>query len=79
VFEYYMLACVLHCYNILKIYYSLLSLTRFLRPRLGGGNGMEWKGMKRIILEYSSFLLFGSFNGGNRKFILLKLLNKGMK
>ena len=20
---------------------------------LGGGNGMEWKGMKKIILEYS--------------------------
>ena len=33
--------------------------------RLGGGNGMEWKGIKRIILEYSSLLLFGSFNGGN--------------
>ena len=27
--------------------------------------------MKRIFLEYFSFLLFGSFNGGNEKFILL--------
>ena len=42
-----------------------------LRPRLGWGNEMEWKGMKRIILEYSSISLFGSFNGGNRKLILL--------
>jgi len=32
---------------------------------LGGGNGIEWKGMKRIIFEYSSLSLFGSFNGGN--------------
>ena len=32
---------------------------------------MEWKGMKRIILEYSSLLLFGSFNGGDGKFIPL--------
>ena len=29
--------------------------------------GMEWKGMKRIILEYSFLPLFGSFNGGNGK------------
>ena len=41
------------------------------RPRLGGGNGIEWKGMKRIILKYSSLPLFGSCNGGNRKLILL--------
>ena len=34
-----------------------------LRPRLGGGNGMEQKGMKRIILEYSSILLFGNLSG----------------
>ena len=27
--------------------------------------------MKRIILEYSSFILFRSFNGGNGKLILL--------
>ena len=27
--------------------------------------------MKRIILEYSSILLFESFNGRNGKFILL--------
>ena len=32
---------------------------------------MEWKGMKRIILEYSSLSLFGSFNGGNEKLISL--------
>ena len=45
-----------------------LDLMNFLlRPRLGGGNGMEWKGMKRIILEYSFFPLFESFNGGNGK------------
>ena len=31
----------------------------------------EWSEKKRIILEYSSLLLFGSFNGGNRKFIPL--------
>ena len=41
------------------------------RPRLGGGNGIEWKGMKRIILEYSSLPLFESFNGENGKLILL--------
>ena len=38
---------------------------------MGGGNGMEWKGIKRIILEYFSLLLFGSFNGGNGKSIPL--------
>ena len=32
---------------------------------------MEWNGMKRIILEYSSFLLFRSFNGENEKLIPL--------
>ena len=32
-----------------------------LWSRLGGGNGMEWKGMKRIILKYSSLPSFGSF------------------
>ena len=30
-----------------------------------GENGMEWKEMKIIILEYSSLSLFGSFNWGN--------------
>ena len=44
---------------------------RFFRPRLGEGNGMKWKGMKRIILEYSFLPLFGSFNGGNGKLISL--------
>ena len=38
---------------------------------MGGGNGMKWKGMKRIILEYSSLPLFESFNGGNGKLIPL--------
>ena len=42
-----------------------------LRPRLGGGNEMEWKWMIRIILEYSSLPMFGSFNGGNGKLIPL--------
>ena len=42
-----------------------------LRPRLKGENEMEWKRMKRIILEYSSIPLFGSFNGGNGKLIPL--------
>ena len=46
-------------------------LRGLLSPRLGGGNGMEWKGMKRIILEYSSIPLFGSFNGGDGKSIPL--------
>ena len=44
---------------------------RTLRPRLGRENGMEWKGIKRIILEYSSISLFESFNGENRKHIPL--------
>ena len=34
---------------------------RLFSPHLGVGNGTEWKWMKRIILEYSSLLLFGSF------------------
>ena len=32
---------------------------------------MEWNGMKRIILEYSSLPFFESFNGGNGKLIPL--------
>ena len=32
---------------------------------------MEWKGMKRIILKYSSLLLFWGFNGRNGKTIPL--------
>ena len=48
-----------------------------LRLRLAGGNGMKWKRMKKIILEYSSFSLFGSFNGGNGKLIpLFESLNR---
>ena len=42
-----------------------------LRPRLGGENGMKWKGMKKIILKYSSLPLFESFNGRNGKHIPL--------
>ena len=51
--------------------YLLQRESIFLRLRLGGENGMKWKGMKRIILEYSSIPLFRSFNGGNRKLIPL--------
>jgi len=45
----------------------------FIKPSFGRRewNGMKMNGMKRIILEYSSLSLFGSFNGGNEKFILL--------
>ena len=32
---------------------------------------MEWKEMTRIILEYFSIPLFGSFNGGNENLIPL--------
>ena len=50
----------------------LLSIASdIFRFRFGGGNGMEWKGMKRIILEYSFLPLFGSFNEGNGKIIPL--------
>jgi len=38
---------------------------------LGEGNGMEWKGVKKRILEYSSLPLFWSFNGGNGKLVTL--------
>ena len=53
--------------NIIYIH----STKRTLRPRLGGRNEIEWKGMKRIILEYSSIPLFGSSNGENEKIIPL--------
>ena len=47
------------------------------RPRLGEENRMEWKGIKRIILEYSSLPLFESFNGEKRKSIpLFESLNE---
>ena len=36
-----------------------------------GKNEIEWKQMKRIILEYFFFPLLGSFNGGNGKLIPL--------
>ena len=35
--------------------YSIITLL-YLNPRLGGGNRIEWKWKKKIILEYSSFL-----------------------
>ena len=54
----------IHCY-------LMLCTMQSLRPCLGGGNGIEWKGMKIIILEYSSLPLFESFNGGNEKLIPL--------
>ena len=38
---------------------------------MGGRNGMEWKRIKKTILEYSSLPLFGSFNGVNGKSIPL--------
>ena len=33
--------------------------------------GREWNGIKGIFLEYSSLLLFGSFNGVNGMYIPL--------
>jgi len=33
--------------------------------------GMEWKRIKKVFLEYSSLLLFGSFNEGNERSISL--------
>ena len=42
-----------------------------ISPRFEGGSEMEWKGTKKIILEHSSFSLFGSFNSENKKFIFL--------
>ena len=53
------------------IIFTYLRTSTTIRSRLGGGNGIEWKEMKRIILEYSSLPLFGSFNGGNGKLIPL--------
>ena len=42
-----------------------------LRLRLEGGNEIELKDIKRMILEYSSLFLFGSFNRRNGKSIPL--------
>ena len=41
----------------------------------------EWNGIKGIFLEYSSLLLFGSFNGGNGMSIpsCLGVLTEGME
>ena len=52
-------------------FWGVLFFKFCFRLRLEGGNGMKWKEMKKIILEYSSIPLFGSFNGGNRKLIPL--------
>ena len=46
-------------------------IQKSLRLCLGGGEGMEWNGIKGIFLEYSSLLLFGSFNGENGMYIPL--------
>ena len=57
-----------HIYTlIIKKIYHFLKFSHCL----GGGNGIEWKGIKRIILEYFSIPLFESFNVGNEKFISL--------
>ena len=37
----------------------------WISHRLEGENRMEWKLMKKIILEYFSIPFFESFNGGN--------------
>ena len=52
---------------------SIFSLPLTFRPRLGGENGMEWKWMKRIILEYFS-LPFPSL-----PFPCLRVLMEGME
>ena len=54
-----------------KNYIFNLIFNRTLRPCLGGGNEIQWKWLKRIILEYSSIPLFWSLNGGNGKLISL--------
>ena len=41
--------------------YSIITLL-YLNPRLGGGNRIEWKWMKKIILEYFSLPLFESLS-----------------
>ena len=44
---------------------SLLSLFIISSPPQGPFGRREWNGIKIIFLEYSSLLLFGSFNGVN--------------
>ena len=56
---------------LLFLFMDLVLLHFRSKDRLGGGNGIEWKRMKIIILEYSSISLFESFNGGNEKSIPL--------
>ena len=47
-------------------------LSSHIKPTFQGPFGRrEWNGKKGIFLEYSSLLLFGSFNGGNGKSIPL--------
>ena len=58
-------------YDFSFFFFGVLFFKFCFRLRLEGGNGMKWKEMKKIILEYSSIPLFGSFNGGNRKLIPL--------
>ena len=57
------------CYSI-KFHLDA-HLRNRLRLRLEGGNEMELKDIKRMILEYSSLFLFGSFNRRNGKSIPL--------
>ena len=64
-------------YDFSFFFFGVLFFKFCFRLRLEGGNGMKWKEMKKIILEYSSIPLFGSFNGGNRKLIpLFESLNR---
>ena len=57
---------------VMRSYIHLLLIQNMsFRLCLGGGEGMEWNGIKRIFLEYSSLLLFESFNGGNGMYIPL--------
>ena len=49
-----------------RVYFLVPQVLQSFRPCLRGGNGM-----KRIVLEYFSFILFWSFNGENEKSIFL--------
>ena len=55
----------------LKLFFYSINNKLSLRPCLGEGNEMKWKGIKRLIVEYSSLPLFGSFNRRNGKSIPL--------
>ena len=67
---YFVVSCDLMLKNSISKVLQLRIHTNALSPHLEL-NGIEWKEMKRIILEYSSLPLFRSFNGGNGKFIPL--------